>query len=180
MSFCGGGWGGVVCKVIFVSNPTFVELLLSWRWVGVWTIFLQVGPIDNIFPNFLTQNFWPYFSVSPPFLNSKAMAWKMTPMERITKSGICPASCAFPQFASPLCFLGHPHCWGPFKFFSLRVFHGDFNFQHNQFLHVLSRSPVFRCASTSILHKINHSQFTHVHLAHFEISLDPMVPYCYV
>ena len=24
------GWGGVVCKVIFISNPTFVELLLSW------------------------------------------------------------------------------------------------------------------------------------------------------
>ena len=108
------------------------------------------------------------------------MAWKMTPMERITKSGICPASCAFPQFASPLCFLGHPHCWGPFKFFSLSVFHGDFNFQHNQILHVLSRSPVFRCANTSILHKITHSQLTHGHFAHFEISLDPMVPYCYV
>ena len=30
----GGGWGGVVCKVIFMSNPTFVEMLLSCRLVG--------------------------------------------------------------------------------------------------------------------------------------------------
>ena len=38
--------GGVVCKVIFMSNPTFVELLLSWHWVGVLTIFLSVKPLS--------------------------------------------------------------------------------------------------------------------------------------
>ena len=33
----GAGWG-VVCKVIFMSNPTYVELSLSCRCVGVLTI----------------------------------------------------------------------------------------------------------------------------------------------
>ena len=37
-----GGWGaGVVCKVIFMSNPTYVELSLSYRCVGVLTIKLN-------------------------------------------------------------------------------------------------------------------------------------------
>ena len=31
----GGGWGGVVCKVIITSNPT--QLRLCWGWVGVVT-----------------------------------------------------------------------------------------------------------------------------------------------
>ena len=28
----GGGWGGVVCKVIFMSNPTTVEVVLRLSW----------------------------------------------------------------------------------------------------------------------------------------------------
>ena len=39
--------------------------------------------------------------------------------QKITPSGICPAPCTFQQCASPLCFLGCPHCRLPSKI----VFH---------------------------------------------------------
>ena len=31
-------WGGGVCRPISMSNPTLVELLLSWCWVGFFSI----------------------------------------------------------------------------------------------------------------------------------------------
>ena len=37
----GGGWGGVGCKVISVSNPTYIELSLSFRCVVVLTTAFQ-------------------------------------------------------------------------------------------------------------------------------------------
>ena len=59
-----GGWvgGGVVCKVIFMSNPTFVELLLHWRWVRVltkiWSVWKKLWWGSNIFK-------WLGLSVAP-------------------------------------------------------------------------------------------------------------------
>ena len=37
-------------------------------------------------------------------------------MVKMPQSDICSAPCAFQKFASPLCFLGHPHCCDRFKF----------------------------------------------------------------
>ena len=55
-------WGGVVCKVIFMSNPTFVELLLHWRWVRVltkiWSVWKKLWWGSNIFK-------WLGLSVAP-------------------------------------------------------------------------------------------------------------------
>ena len=38
-----GGWGGVVCKVIFVSNPTSFEVKLDWVDVVVGVVTIQIN-----------------------------------------------------------------------------------------------------------------------------------------